>query len=78
MVGDRRRNPHIRREILLSSSGFDDFWISGGDCDTEGNYWTGDWIIDVAALPEQYRKYADEICYVFNENVRHGCCGGCT
>ena len=37
----------------------------------------GEWSIDVDDLPEQFRKYADEIDEVFNENVPQGCCGGC-
>lgn len=38
---------------------------------------TGEWEIDVDRLPEQFRKYAEEIGKVFNENVEYGCCGGC-
>lgn len=37
----------------------------------------GEWKIDVDRLPEQFRKYAEEIGKVFNENVEYGCCGGC-
>lgn len=36
-----------------------------------------EWIVDANKIPEQYRKYVDEIDRVFNENVPHGHCGGC-
>ena len=59
---------------------FDSFWRSGGciagdmeDLHAE----KGEWEIDAYDLPEQFRDLADEIDKVFNNNVRHGCCGGC-
>ena len=54
------------------------FWTSGGGINPnyEGSY-SGEWIINVREIPEQYRKYAREIDMVFNENVEWGCCGGC-
>lgn len=59
-----------------------EFWSSGGSAYFTGGYEEGfveggEWIIDKEDLPEQYRKYADEIGEVFNENVPWGCCGGC-
>ena len=59
-------------------SKYSSFWCSGGGINPnyEGTY-SGEWIIDVEKLPEQYRKYAKEIDRVFNENVDWGCCGGC-
>ncbi len=57
------------------------FWHSGGsvtfDEDWNGNVTPGCWRIDSLDLPEQFRKYTDEINRVFNDNVPHGCCGGC-
>lgn len=62
------------------------FWESGGSAGSAGfsgggythSYVNdGEWIIDAKKIPEQYQKYASEIDRVFNENVRHGCCGGC-
>lgn len=54
------------------------FWESGGSTDWHNNrVTTGKWIIDVDELPNEYKKYAAEIDYVFNKNVAHGCCGGC-
>lgn len=52
------------------------FWRTGGECSLEAIH-TGEWLIDVSKIPEQYRKYAAEIDTVFNENVEYGCCGGC-
>lgn len=52
------------------------FWSSGGSCSMR-SIGHGEWRIDVSELPEEYRKYAAEIDQVFNENVEHGCCGGC-
>lgn len=58
------------------------FWSSGGNCGFTNNYSdsyvnSGEWNIDASQIPEEIRKYADEIDKVFNENVDYGCCGGC-
>ena len=53
----------------LSSGGsvmFDDDWCEHVYC--------GEWSVDV---PEEYEQYKAEITRVVNENVPHGCCGGC-
>ena len=61
---------------------YDSFWHTGGRCGFRNHYKysyceTGEWIIDAQKLPEKYRKFADEIDRVFNDNVEWGCCGGC-
>ena len=60
---------------------FESFWCSGGsvwfDSNWDEHVKCGEWKIDVNDLPEQFRKYAQEIDSVFNENVEWGCCGGC-
>lgn len=58
------------------------FWSSGGECGFMGDYTDayineGEWIINTEDLPDKYKKYVTEIDIVFNENVPHGCCGGC-
>lgn len=35
---------------------------------------TGDWDI---MLPDSFEKYRKEIVKCINENIPHGCCGGC-
>lgn len=56
------------------------FWKTGGSCGFSGhNSYVGhdEWIINPEMLPEEIRCYADKIAEIFNENVEHGCCGGC-
>lgn len=57
------------------------FWSSGGDCsfteDWDDVVTSGEWLINVNEIPEEFRKYAKEIDEVFNTNVPYGCCGGC-
>lgn len=57
---------------------FPKFWRSGGYLDKDYCAHEGEWEIDVAEIPEQFRKYAEEIDTVFNDNVSWGCCGGCS
>lgn len=59
-----------------NDSNYNDFWSSGGGIRNWCPY-QDEWVINVEDIPEKYRKYAAEIDYVFNENVPHGCCGGC-
>lgn len=56
---------------------FENFWCSGGGMTRDYETYGGEWQIDVSDLPEQFRKYAQEIDRAFNENVEWGCCGGC-
>lgn len=67
----------------LEPENYDKFWYSGGSCgfgsvDYSNEYCEeGPWNIIEQDLPVELRKYYDEIKQVFNENVPHGCCGGC-
>ena len=56
---------------------YPEFWHSGGYISANYEAYTGEWKIDAAEIPEEYRKYASEIEEVFNANVPYGCCGGC-
>lgn len=57
---------------------YPEFWHSGGWSNYESDtVKRGRWIIDETLLPEKFRKYAEKIDAVFNENVEYGCCGGC-
>ena len=63
--------------------GFEErFWVSGGSCGfssdwSESYVRCGDWIVDEYDLPDDLKPYADEIADIMNENIEHGCCGGC-
>lgn len=72
-------NPSDNYEV---DGNFDFFWSSGGCCGYYNNYTDtffrkAEWEIDYNAIPDKYKKYADEIDRVFNNNVAWGCCGGC-
>lgn len=53
------------------------FWCSGGGITADYDIFSGEWIIDAECIHPAYRQYVNEIARVFNENVPHGCCGGC-
>lgn len=59
---------------------FPEFWMSGGSVSwgEEGDIINQDkWACNIRRLPDQFKKYIDEIAQVLNENVPWGCCGGC-
>ena len=37
----------------------------------------GDWSIIEETLPDEIKKYKEQIEELVNKNVPHGCCGGC-
>ena len=57
----------------------ENYLISGGrrwfDKEWNGHVEKGDW--QFSQLPDNLEPYRDEILKVVNENVPHGCCGGC-
>ena len=59
---------------------FNHAMISGGCicCGLDWDMWSeeGDWKVDLYEHPE-LEPYKEEITRVVNENVEHGCCGGC-
>lgn len=56
---------------------FPKFWSSGGWITEDYCARQEEWNIDVEDIPEQFRDLAPKIDVIFNENVKHGCCGGC-
>lgn len=59
------------RNVLRSGGGV--FNLDSGDyCASEG-----EWSIDEEELPEKIRPYIKDIELLVNDNVEHGCCGGC-
>ena len=72
---------NIFKDEPIDKPNYDGFWSSGG-CVTHDEHWNwnvaqNEWEIDCEKLPERFWEYASEIDSVFNENVQHGCCGGC-
>lgn len=57
----------------------ENYLCSGGRCwfdkDWVDHVESGDWRI--SKLPDDLEQYREEILEVVNENVPHGCCGGC-
>ena len=68
-------------ESWKTDGNYDAFWVTGGACGFYNNWDDyidhGEWQIFEDDLPEEYRKYSEDIINVFNENVPWGCCGGC-
>lgn len=60
---------------------YSSFWSSGGsagvDYDGEEFCEEGPWIVSESSLPDWLKPYAQELESIMNENVPHGCCGGC-
>lgn len=70
------------------SFGYDDdcdhipFWMTDGSCGFKNNYKQSyinkdKWLINYNKIPDEYKKYANEIDRLFNAYVEYGCCGGC-
>ena len=63
---------------------YSDFWRSGGGIrGTEEGFLVAvedDWLLDDEEhqdYPEWLKETLPELIKLFNENVEHGCCGGC-
>ena len=57
------------------------FWITGGHCEWDGvnnSVHHGPWRLDDACVPGKYKAISQQLIELFNANVPHGCCGGCT
>lgn len=66
-------------EVKFGGSDHTGFWCSGGCIkgDNNCNMWAerGEW--ELGHIEDEFKDVAEELIRVFNENVEHGCCGGC-
>lgn len=73
-------NGTLTLKVNGNTYSFNHAMISGGYVmrDEDWNMWSeqGDWEIDLEEHPE-LEPYKEEITQVINDNVEHGCCGGC-
>lgn len=56
--------------------------VSGGSCGFRNGYSEsyieyGEGSIYKDRLPEELKKDVEELTYLVNKNIPHGCCGGC-
>ena len=61
---------------------YPDFWQSSGYldedwCAVQGPWEISDWIKE-EEFPPEIRNLLPQLIELFNENVPHGCCGGCS
>ena len=69
-------NEYDRDAKLITD--YKSFWRTGGEINWHTGYCNrSKWIIDKEDLPDCYKEYYKEFDKVFNDNVEHGCCGGC-
>lgn len=52
--------------------------ISGGGLGKEYEPYKGDWTIKKEWLPKELEPFTKQIEMLVNDNVEHGCCGGCS
>ena len=65
------KKEYILNNVLLSCG---NVWLDN-NCDEHVE--TGFWTVNTFYIPEELKQYIGEIELVVNENVEHGCCGGC-
>lgn len=67
-------------EFVYDDDNYQKFWRSGGRISRAYNAIEGPWEEDKLyseELPETLKALVPILLQVFNENVEHGCCGGC-
>jgi hypothetical protein len=76
----------LKIDNKLTTFGYDSdfprFWSSGGrayfDNDNNACIEKGNWdFVTFYGIPDIFIEHKEEMIRIFNENVKHGCCGGC-
>ena len=71
---------HEKEKFVYDDDNYQKFWRSGGRISRAYNVLEGPWEEDEfysEALPGNLKALVPTLLHVFNENVEHGCCGGC-
>jgi hypothetical protein len=58
------------------------FWVTGGNCGFNSDYSESyvneaPWELSDYGLEKRFTPYYKQMLKLFNDNVPHGCCGGC-